>query len=137
HHYRFDTLINDTVADSAGSLHGTSANGPELVPGKKGNGLAFDSDDDLVDLPNTVLDGLDDVTVALWIKTTDTGPQALVAGAKSANPNEFLMYFTSHTWFEFHGGGTSKFWSGLPSIADGEWHHVAVVRNATDDEVTF
>jgi hypothetical protein len=82
------------------------------------------------------MDGLADLTVTAWIKTTDTGQQAILSGANSANSNDFLLFLLSPTQIAFYTGetGNSNVSWTIPSIADGAWHHLALVRNDANNQ---
>ncbi len=139
HSYPFDSLVIDIVKDTVGDLDGTAApavpNGPVLTTGVFNSALQFDDTDDYVALPNGVLDGASELTVAFWLKTTDTFAATIVSGTNSTEPNEFEI--------EIYGGNAMDFWAdgfgglltGLPSVADGAWHHIAVTYSDSNDEV--
>jgi len=89
-----------------------------------------------VDLPNTALNGLSNVTVAGWIRSTKTGQQAIISGANSGNDNEYLIFLLSDTVLRLYGGGGSVQWT-ISSLADGGWHHLAMVRDADNNQATL
>ena len=127
------------VADSSGNgWDGSLLNGPLWGEGRIDGGLVMDGADDVVDLPAGVLDGGDDVSVALWFQTTKTGQQALISGANASNSNEFLVFLLSDVEIRFDTGedGSSVSWT-VASVADGLWHHLAVVRDGSNGQVTL
>ncbi|MBD3184436.1 hypothetical protein GF312_19290, partial [Candidatus Poribacteria bacterium] len=64
----FDAGEGDTAIDSSGNdLDGTIFNGPEWVDGKFSKALKFDGADDYINLPTTVSDGWEGLTVLAWI----------------------------------------------------------------------
>ncbi|MCH8998255.1 MAG: GTPase ObgE, partial [Proteobacteria bacterium] len=139
-HWTLDDGSGLTATDSSGSGHdGALINGPTWSSGRIAGGLSFDGGDDYVDLPAAALDGLSDVTVTLWLRTTKTGQQALVSGAHGSNTNEFLLLLWSATSVGFFTGentGSRVNWT-VPSLADGAWHHLAIVRDAAGNEATL
>jgi hypothetical protein len=81
-----------------------------------------------------VLNGLGDVTVTMWVNTTNTGQQALLSGANASNDNELLLFFLTDTEVRFYTDTLSyEIWS-VPSVADGQWHHLALVRDVSNNE---
>jgi hypothetical protein len=102
-HYPFDEGTGSTAGDVSGFDYDGSLINMEpgdWIVGNIGSGaLDFNSDDtdDRIDLPLEVLNAADNVTVSFWMKTTKTGPQAVVSGANSTNDDEFLIFFNSDT----------------------------------------
>jgi subtilisin family serine protease len=136
-HFGFDAGSGSTAADSSGwRRHGTLRNGPVWTQGVDGGSLQFDGSDDRVDLDPATLNGADDVTAAFWIRTEDTGGQALISGANSGNSNEYLIYLVNDTRLRLYvgTGETEGVEWQIPSIADGQWHHVTVVRNSGPEQ---
>jgi hypothetical protein len=123
-----------TAVDSSGfGRDGTMVGGAVWVSGRVGGGLSFDGADDRVDVPAVVLDGASDVTFVGWVNTAKTGQQAILSAANGSNDNEMLLFAASATELRFYTGetiGSFASWT-IPSIADSQWHHVAVTRNQT------
>jgi fibronectin type 3 domain-containing protein/subtilisin family serine protease len=134
-----DDGAGTTASDStAWNRHGTLVNGAVWTDGKIDGGLDLDGSNDRIDLDPTVLDGFGDVSVSVWIKTTKTGTQTLFSGANAENVNDFLLQAYDHTTLRFYVGYTATAgvqWT-MGSIADGRWHHLALVRDDTLDRVT-
>ena len=133
--WKMDDGTGTLAADaSAWRRPGTLVNGPTWSTGKLGGALTFDGSNDRVDFDNTILNGFGDITATMWLKTTATGDQTLVSGANGDNPNEYMIRLENPTnlwlsagideWGAFH-------WTLPYSIADGVWHHLAVVRDET------
>ena len=72
-HWKLDDGADTTAVDSSGNGNdGTLVNGPVWTAGTLNGALAFDGSNDYVSLPNTVLDGASDVTVAFQPATATT-----------------------------------------------------------------
>lgn len=129
----FEEASGTTAVDSsAWRRPGSLVNGPGRVTGAVGGGIHLDGSDDRVDLDSAVLDGAGDVTFALWFRTLKTGMQTLVSGANPGNDNEVLLYLASPTELRYVVGydtSAGVAWNFTDSLADGEWHHLAVIRN--------
>lgn len=129
-----------TAADASGNGYdATLVNGPSWDLGRVGGGLTFDGVDDRVDVPGAALDGLRDATVALWVRTTKTGPQALLSAAGPGDDNELLLFLSSDTELQFFTGessGAFVSWT-VPTLADGAWHHLAVLRDQAAGTVSL
>ncbi|MEP3831340.1 MAG: LamG-like jellyroll fold domain-containing protein [Rhodopirellula bahusiensis] len=111
-----------TITDSAGRV-------TDLTTG------SLEFSDDLVELDATIVDGAADLTTAFWLKTSKTGQQAIVSAARSdSSNNEYLLFFQNDTELRFFSGSNRSF-TGLPSIADDEWHHFVVVADSSADQV--
>jgi len=137
--WKFDEGSGTVAVDASGNgNNGTLLNGPTWTTGRLGGAVRFDGNNDSVNLPSGVLNGLSDVTTAFWIKTSKTGKQAIFSGANSGNNEEYLVYFTLHTQILlFSGESPSSYvaWN-IASIANGQWHHVAVIRDDRNNMVT-
>ena len=131
----FEGVSGTEAEDSSAWRRDASlVNGPGRVTAAVGGGIQLDGADDRVDLDPAVLDGATDVTYALWIRTLKTGMQALVSGANPGNDNEVFLYLASSTELRYHVGydpASGVAWTLPYSVADGEWHHLAVIRNQT------
>ena len=142
-YYPFDGDARDA---SGNGYHGTML-GP--VPtrdrfGNQGGAVLFNGTHHRIDLPHQVLDGRLDVTIAFWLKTSKAEGQAIVSGANRTNDNEHIVYLLNQSQFRFYshgrvGVGSGQVWCdvGIPPIADGAWHHFAVVRNASQGNADF
>ena len=140
-HYPFDGDARDA---SGNGYHGT-VRGPEPAPdrfGKEDGAVLFSGSDHRIDLPHQVLDGLFDVTVSFWLKTSKSGAQTILSGANRSNDNEHIVYFHDESRFRFFSHGRAD--PDLPDcdvdiqpINDGAWHHVAVIRNASEGNADF
>ncbi len=101
-----------------------------------GNALHFDGVDDNVST-NTTLGNLStsNFTIETWVKTTATSG-VIVAKRNSASYGNFYSLNVSGTGkalFEFNQSNVSDYTiiTSTTNINDGKWHHVAIVRNAT------
>ncbi|HEY5651269.1 MAG TPA: LamG-like jellyroll fold domain-containing protein, partial [Acidimicrobiia bacterium] len=123
---------------SAWRRPGTLVNGPAWEPiGKIGGAITLDGADDRLDLDPAILDGAGDASFAVWIKTTKTGTQTLVSGANTTNDNEFSFQLVNDTLLRFYTGysaNTGVQWD-MDSVADGQWHHLVLLRNDTLNQV--
>lgn len=137
--------LNETGAattfddDSGNGDDGFCGNCPTTgLDGVFNTALDFDGNNDELELPNTIADGIGDITVSTWFNTTKTGQQTFLSGANPGNNNEILWFLNSQTELRLYTGeaaGTYTSWT-FPSIADGEWHHIVMVRDATNNEAT-
>ncbi|MEZ5596734.1 MAG: LamG-like jellyroll fold domain-containing protein [Pseudomonadales bacterium] len=139
-YYRFDEagIIRDASGNGfTGTLSASPA--PVIATGHEGSGLEFNGANDYVSLPNTLLDGQDDVSLAVWFKTTATYG-TLISGANSSNDNEFTLLMQDPTSIRFFDGestGGLHTFTGLPTLNDGAWHHVIIVRDSTANQMVL
>lgn len=135
-HYRLD----GDARDASGNAHHGTPSGVEPGEDRFGNeagALVFRGTQDRIDLPHQVLDGLRDVSISLWLKTTKSQSQSILSAANRSDDNEHMVYLwdQSNLHFFSHGehGGNNRFcWVSIPAIADGQWHHIVVIRNASE-----
>lgn len=100
----------------------------------------LDGVDDLIDLDPAALNGATDFTAECWfrISTDFTQDHALFSAAHSGQTNEFLAIINAPTSISVLVRGTEVQFTasdGVPEIMNNEWHHLAVVRDDTADDV--
>ena len=140
-HYPFNVNARDV---SGNEYHGILS-GPVPTWDRFGNeegAMRFHDTNHRIDLPHEVLDGLLDVTIAFWLKTSKSGAQTIVSGANQLNDNEHVVFFLNEGLIRFysHGRvGRNQIWCDveIQPIADGTWHHFTVIRNASLDHIDF
>lgn len=100
--------------------------------------LYFDGVDDRLQLDASVLDGMGEYTIEFLFKMDNTPgiPHTLISAANSTNQNELLLYYqddTMHLNYKDPGGSPAALTASTGGIlGDDNWHHLALVRNATD-----
>ena len=82
------------------------------------------------------------MSVSLWLKTTNSGQQAVVSGANRSNDNEYLVYLPSQEQFILFSHGRAgrlqhECAVNVEPMADGRWHHIVWVRNASEGYSDF
>jgi hypothetical protein len=128
-----DADVEDgTATDVSGNGNDGTVEGPTSVSGaggSTGNAAAFDGDDDYVDfgtgLDSTIAD-TDEFTLALWIKTTDTGDDQWFVGThpRDYNSGEDKILGMENGRLKLFIRG-DEWRIGSATINDGDWHHVA------------
>jgi hypothetical protein len=138
----FNEGSGTTSADLASNGHtATLVNGPIWVAGKYGNALSFDGVDDQVSVANasTIDLGSSNFTVMLWVKRNALGGGVqrhlfakCAASGWTAGCKEF--YFSNDTLRlgSFITGDTD-----LVTIADTNWHHIALVFTRSSNTLQF
>ena len=129
--WKMDSSDGSTILDSSGQggtvhngiLQGTDGSSSR-APGKFGNALTLDGTDDYVLIPGYAgITGKSLRTIALWFKTTvDNRP--LLSYGGSGNGALFAISLNAGKVSLDLGGTTLE---GGTSLADGGWHHLAVV----------
>ncbi|MCA9140946.1 MAG: hypothetical protein KDB00_29445, partial [Planctomycetales bacterium] len=117
--------IDSGVFDDAGELRQ-----PQVI---SVGGMPFDSalrfDDSVAVLPGSLLDGKSDFTFETWIRTEQIQRQYLLSGANSSSSNFPRIYFDEgYNSITITLGTTAAIYFPRP-INDGQWHHVALVRD--------
>jgi Concanavalin A-like lectin/glucanases superfamily/K319L-like, PKD domain len=109
-----------------------------------GGALEFDGVDDRVQVPDATALNAFPLTVAAWIKTTQTSPGYVSVVNKyfAGSGNGYSLHINNGRLygFYFRGNGTSYVYAGDPGldggfIADGLWHHVAYEIDATGGRI--
>ena len=114
-----------TVEGNDGTLGGS----PQWVTGKFGSALAFDGDD-YVDLGNPpVLDfGTNDFTLCCWVKNPG-GNNAIAKGGDQSGGVRYALQVGSTVQLLVDDNSDKESVSGGAGLQDGQWHHVAGVRD--------
>ncbi len=144
HYWSFNSadISGDSIDDLVGAADGTiepdAGTGPQVVAGLLGDALNFDGTaQDYVSLPHDVVDGKSALTISQWVKTSDTGVQTLLSGARSGTLSEIVVQIDNNDAVRFHANNSYVDWLDLPSIADGTWHHIVVVRDDASNLATL
>ena len=129
-HLRFDESGGTIATDSTGhGWNGTLLNGATRATGRINRALSLDGIDDHLILPAGVVAGLNDITIATWVKWNggDNWQRAFDFGSGTSN----YLFFSPATSF-----GTARFAIrtpavpeqviSAPTLAIGAWTHVAV-----------
>ncbi|MCX7423786.1 MAG: DNRLRE domain-containing protein [Planctomycetia bacterium] len=93
--------------------------------------------DDRVAINSTALDGANSVTTTFWLKTTKTGPQTVMSAARSATETDEYEIRLDDSMTLTVGYRDQQFVSfTTPNLADGTYHHVAVIRDAAAGSIS-
>ena len=140
-HYPF----NGNARDVSGNEYHGILSGPAPTRDRFGNedgAILFSGTDHRIDLPHEVLDGRLDVTIAFWLKTSESGAQTIVSSANQLNDNEHIVFFLNERLIVFFSHGRVRSLRGrcdveIQPIADGTWHHFVVIRNGSLGHADF
>jgi hypothetical protein len=134
--WRADGNANDAVGGSHGILQGAA-----FVAGKTGQALSFDGIDDgvsMVKMPALNL-GPSDFSIEVWVKFTQAAPNTSWLFFNYAGVPYYALGITPEAKAKvifrpgvaLTGGDTDPFVAatGTTSLNDGQWHHLAGVRN--------
>jgi hypothetical protein len=106
-------------------------------------GQEFDGSDDYIDAGNVGSTESGEWAVSTWAKTSQSGSRPTLYG-ESTPPdwpeNLFILSYGDtgagssgvRVWYRDASGAGGNIMSYAATLADGEWHHVAVVQEATD-----
>jgi chitodextrinase len=145
--YNFDEGVGTVLNDISGNNHpGTLVSSPAWITGANGGGLSFNGSTSYVTAGDVnTLDGLTNLTVAGWIKTTATTEKHIVDksacdGVTNGGPFEFgTNFFTPGKLalvFYKNGGAPNYYWvESSANVNDGVWHKVAGTYDGTSLKV--
>ena len=143
-----DGTATDVLDSSGNGYHGTYYNYSDpqtitsAVTGKLCNGAPFtnsgvNTENDRLKIPYQIANGLQDFSVAVWVKTTRTGEQGIVTGANTSQNNEFLLFLPNRTTIRPYLKGSNNSYSLPASIADDSWHHIIWMRDGSRETVYY
>ena len=150
--WTFDEAAGTTAVDASGNGHDGTLIGDavfEPAGGKFGGAVSLDGDGDLVDVPDADELGFpqgEDFTISLFYNgSASETNNGLITKGYGDNPRQptgyYLLQVTNNQQFELDSrccaGGTPRFRTGQvgPSLTDGAWHNVTVVRDYTAHEI--
>ena len=130
-YYRLEGNSND----SKGSYHGTDTDITYAIAnGKFNQGALFNGSSSKIDLP-TNSGNHQAISVAFWIKTTQTSRGEVLTFGGSANNNSLFAALGRTTAGKIDlciwNGSTTSVVTQLTAINDGKWHHIVLIRNGT------
>ena len=97
-----------------------------------------DLDDDLLILNKSSLDGDNNVTIMMWIKTSQDGAFTLVSASNKDTHDELRIYFTDGKHFKpYIKGKTIDEISIDTNVSDDKWHHIVFRRYDDDGNLTI
>ncbi|XZE56469.1 PKD domain-containing protein [Planctomycetaceae bacterium SH139] len=91
---------------------------------------------DVIYLDPAILDAAGDVTVAIWLQTTASGFQSFLSAANAANDNALLIASSNSTTLSVWTNGLFANFTAATPFNDGDWHHIVVVRNESNQSVS-
>jgi len=135
-----DEVAYPVCADTVRGIHGM-ANGGDRVAGKSGNALLLDGvADRILMAPAASLVGTGAFTLAAWVKTSSAAG-GVILQQRDASLNgyqgEYQLRVTPQgtvSFFIFNSGYQFDF-TTTATIRDGQWHHVAAVRDGTEGRI--
>jgi hypothetical protein len=131
----FSEIAGNTATDSSGNnQHATLVNGPTWVAGQSGNAINLDGSDDYLSMPIGVVSGLDDFTIASWVRLNTTGSwRRLFDFGTGTSVNMFLTPQSGSNTFRFaittSGASSEQQINGSSPLPTGTWTHVAVTKS--------
>ncbi len=136
-YYSFDSC--DAHDNSGNGIDGTIHGNPECVDGYAGKAFSFDGNDDFIEVNHVFT--LRDFTVAVWFKTDVDGRNPLVHASEGTRPGlkviNIIMYNSNNLEAEYRpvdgpiDADKCEMHAFDLNLADGQWHFVALVRDAT------
>ena len=148
--WHFSEVVDDITNDSSGNDNHGTVHGASLDDGQSefGNALRFDGLDDYVSIDDAdILDITDELTIEAWIVADVINTYKSIVVKGDASPTEGIINYGLQIQAEVipgtlrffvYYGGSYKFVDSTSLVpADGQWHHVAVTVNTTDDIVKF
>lgn len=134
--------------DIQGSNNGTLQGGAAFVPGKVGQAFSFNGTDAYVRVPDNanLYPGAGSFTVDAWIKTTQmsAGNAVILAHYECANScppgggSVYAIYVNGNgklLGVLRDSAGTQQNLTGVTVVADGGYHHIALVRDTTNSQM--
>ncbi|USN88639.1 MAG: DUF2341 domain-containing protein [Candidatus Nomurabacteria bacterium] len=136
--------LNVYQDSTANQYHGDDYNTSNDKTGLFGKGQEFgDDQNDYLSLPNTVLDGVGDLTTSWWMSTVNGGAQGIVSGAMDntgAGANEYIVWFNSSTNFQIYYQNAAESFGlsdTITNIDTGNWNYFVSTAEDAIDEVNF
>jgi hypothetical protein len=126
-------LLLITISLALFAILATSATPKVLAGDNGGSSLNFDGTNDYVQVPNSssLLMGSNDFTLEAWIKSSSTSEQRIVSKFIYNGPGYQLSFNDGFGNVQARTSSSSVTAVATTNIADGNWHHVAGVKNGS------
>lgn len=139
-HYRFDDAASSTVAaDSSGWDRSALLRGAARLDtaGRSGSALQLDGSSAYAELPNGLLDGSREITVATWVQLAQRTAWSRIFDFGGASGFSYLTPATHEPLLRFstYAGNGNEGTVTAPPVAVGVWKHVAVTSSGRDYRV--
>ncbi len=145
-HWAFNETSGTAASDSAGTYNGTLTNmdpATDWVSGKLGNALEFDGSNDYVDVSSLGTRTYDNFSIASWYKSSNlsmTDDEYILIIGQVPSSNAIIFAVGDDTGHEGEvriymnndGTGYFDFYSTGSPVHDQQWHHLAMVRTASE-----
>lgn len=135
-HYTFDSDTRQSIADKSGHGNNGKSSGATIIAnGKKGHALSFAGEDVVKFSDRDLPKGNSPRTVALWFKITNPAQREVLViwGKYAPGDATYLAAYEKNQpqagklQFGDWGGNPQTQRGGTTNVADGEWHHGALV----------
>ncbi|MFQ6026689.1 MAG: LamG-like jellyroll fold domain-containing protein [Dehalococcoidia bacterium] len=144
-HWKLDETTGAIASDASGNGHdGTLINGPLWVPAVEGNGLEYDrSQNQTVRVDHSALlnTGSNSFSIALWVQYTSSDDADLIRkGSTNTASDWYKVEIREGNRISFNLNTSQKSSTSLTtssSYDDGQWHHVAAVRDVAGDRLSL
>jgi len=137
--------FNANANDESGNGHDGAVNGATLTTDRFGNAESayhFDGTDDHISIPDSDQFTVSNVTIAVWMKTTDKSDAKHIFSdyASGYDAEWYNLYLTANSgwirWAADPGGNvTVPVAVGTTDLSDGEWHFVVGVRDTASKQL--
>lgn len=128
-HWAFNEASGSTVSDLTGNGYAgqlKNMDSSSRVFGKHCGGLSFDGVDDYVEIADFKgITGSFSRTCTGWIKTAKDSGQTIISWGSSQPGAEWVIRTDDEGMLRLEASG--GYISGTTDIADGQWHHIAIV----------
>jgi hypothetical protein len=140
--YRFDECslngVSGDIVDQTGNFNGGSNGIPApIADGVINKSLDLSATDvsDWISVPTSVLDGIDDFSIAVWFKTsvTKTQQEILHALGRDTRDDELEIFLKESNSVYIKVRDDSEVLTSNIELTDGNWHHLVVTR--VDEDV--
>ena len=131
--YRFDECTVESVLADQQDTYSATANEVSTVDDArvgKALDLSATGTDDWVDLPRSLINGLDDLSVSLWIKTSTSKSQQEILQALGSNTDddELEIYLVNSSRVRLQIKDDDVYLDSGVTLTNGAWHHLVVTR---------
>jgi hypothetical protein len=140
-------IDGDTVKDVFGDTDGTIVGDPETVAGQIEEGMKFDGVEDRVEIPKSLMVGLESFTIECWFNYENSSNwRWMVGGGPEWNYGLGMCIYSGSNIVRYHlktDKGSFYSGNGTTSLNPGDWYHIAytydgkTVTSYVDGELDF
>lgn len=125
--------LDENYQDSKGTNHGTCTNCPLNTTGLSSDAMRFDGSDDCLSFGDiNALDGLDNITVSVWVYSSNFDQSGMIVIKNPINLVWFLYAAETGNGVIMWRGSEPTLYLRIDAPMNNKWHHLLITQSGTN-----